>query len=196
MSRSGEEHTMTSYQSTRRVQRIAVRAALIACVGCGLAQPAAADSDAPAIARVRSTDPSLAALIDRAAARSVRFQGLLASIGRSNGIVYVDAGACSHGVRGCLKMWMVTVGPNRFLRIVIDKQNCTSDEDLMGLMGHELQHAAEALSESGITDGVRLYNFFTRFAPTEGARFETAAALHAGDDVREELLREAGGSAH
>ena len=187
---------MTSHPFTRRVQRIAVRAALIACVGCGLAQPAAADIDAPALARVRSTDPSLAALIDRAAAGSVTFQGLLASIGRSNGIVYVDPGTCSHRVRGCLKMWMATVGPTRFLRIVIDTRNCTSDEDVMGLMGHELQHAVEALSESGVTDSVRLYNFFTRFAPTVGARFETTAALHAGDDVREELLREAGGSGH
>ena len=59
----------------------------------------------------------------------------------------------------------------------------------MASMGHELQHAVEALSEPGITDGRGLYNFFGRFAPTEGDRFETLAALRAGDNVRNELRR-------
>jgi hypothetical protein len=57
----------------------------------------------------------------------------------------------------------------------------------MASMGHELQHAVEALSESGITDGPRLYSFFQRFAPTEGDRFETTEAIHVGDAVRNEL---------
>jgi hypothetical protein len=53
----------------------------------------------------------------------------------------------------------------------------------MGLIGHELQHAVEALSESAVTDSVTLYNFFGRLAPAGDWRFETTAALHAGDDV-------------
>jgi hypothetical protein len=86
-------------------------------------------------------------------------------------------------------MWMKTVGPNRFLRVVIDASKISSDAEKMGLVGHELQHAVEALSESGVTDGVSLYNFFRRLAPTDNGRFETTAALHAGDDVQDELRR-------
>jgi hypothetical protein len=84
-------------------------------------------------------------------------------------------------------MWMQTVNSNRFIRILIDRHSGDRDEDVMGSMGHELQHAVEALSEAGVTDGTRLYNFFSRFAPTEGERFETTAATHAGDTIRAEL---------
>jgi hypothetical protein len=179
---------MTAHHQPRRLQHLLVRVALIASV-CGLAQSAAAAGDDPPIARVRSSDASLAALIDRAAAHSATFQRLLASVERSNGIVYVEVGKCKHGVRACLQMWMQTVGPNRFLRVVIARQKGDSDVEVMGLIGHELQHAVEALSEAGVTDGVSLYNFFGRFAPTENSRFETTAALDAGDSIQEELRR-------
>ena|SRR5258706_6961586 len=171
---------MTGHHQPRRLQHLLVRVAFIASV-CGLAQPTAAAGDDPAIVRVRSSDPSLAALIDRAAGQSATFQRLVASIERAHGIVYVEAGTCSHGVRACLQMWMKTVRPNRFLRIVIDSSKIGSDAERMGLIGHELQHAVEALSEIGVTDGVSLYNFFSRLAPTDGGRFETMAALDAGD---------------
>jgi hypothetical protein len=179
---------MPGHHQPRRLQHLAIQVALLACV-CGLAWPAAAGTDEPAIARVRSSDPKLAALIDRAAGQSATFQRLVASIRRSNGIVYIEVGTCKHGVHACLQMWMQTVGPNRFLRVVIDSPRIQSDTEKMGLMGHELQHAVEALSESGVTNGVSLYNFFSRFAPTDGGRFETTAATHAGDDVEEELRR-------
>jgi len=170
----------------RSFRHLAIRVALIASV-FGLAQPTVARGDDPAIARVRSSDASLTALIDRAAGQSATFQRLLASIVRSNGIVYVEVGTCTHGVRACLQMWMKAVGPNRFLRVLIDTPKIGTDTEKMGLVGHELQHAVEALSESGVTDGVSLYNFFRRFAPTDGGRFETMAALDAGDRVKEEL---------
>ncbi len=51
----------------------------------------------------------------------------------------------------------------------------------------DLQHATEALSDSAITDGVTLYNFFRRFAPTDSMAFETTAAINAGDAVRDEV---------
>ncbi len=156
---------------------------------CSLAGPAAAAGDDRAVTRVRSSDPSLMALIDRAAGQSATFQRLLASIERSHGIVYVELGTCTHGVRACLPMWMQTVGPNRFLRVVIDATKIGSDAEKMGLVGHELQHAVEGLSESGVIDSVGLYSFFTRFAPNDRGRFETTAALRAGDDVTRELRR-------
>jgi len=181
---------MTVHHPPLRLQRQAVRVALIASL-CGLAQSAAANDDPP-IARVRSSDPYLAALIDRGTAGSATFQRLLASIERSHGIVYVEVGTCTHGVRACLRMWMKTVGPNRFLRVLIDTSKIGSDTEKMGLIGHELQHAVEALSESGVTDGVSLYYFFDRFAPGGQERFETTAAIQTGDRIQGELRRSEG----
>ena len=178
---------MELHRRTRRLQYLAVRVVFIALAGIGLAQPVAAAGDEPAIARVRSTDPFLATLIDRAATQSVTFQRLLATIQRSNGVVQIEAGPCGHGVRACLLMWLQMAASNRFLRIYIDRRHGDSDVDVMASMGHELQHAVEALSEPGITDSVRLYNFFGRLAPTFNTRFETQAGIYVGNAVREEL---------
>jgi hypothetical protein len=178
---------MALHRRTRRLQHLAIGAIFIAIAGIGRAQPVAAAGDEPTIARVRSTDPSLAALIDRAATQSATFQRLLVTIQRTNGMVQIEPGVCGHSVRACLKMWMEAAASYRFLRVAIDRRKGDSDVDVMASMGHELQHAVEALSESGITNGPRLYSFFQRFAPTEGDRFETTGAIHVGDAVRNEL---------
>ena len=62
--------------------------------------------------------------------------------------------------RARLKMWMKVSGANRFLRVLVDRKKADSDVDFMGSIGHELQHAIEALSQSSIRDGAQLYNFF------------------------------------
>ena len=49
---------------TRRVHYVAVRAGLIACIGCGLAQPVSAGHDIQAVVCVTPTDASPAASID------------------------------------------------------------------------------------------------------------------------------------
>ena len=143
--------------------------------------------DAPPISRVRSGDRTIIALIDRAAGQSLTFKKLLTTIASSDGIVYVEPGNCSRGAKACLQIWMHVSGANRFLRILVDRKKANSDVDFMGSIGHELQHAIEALSQRSITDGDKLYNFFKRIAPTDDTRFETAAAERAGDDIRHEL---------
>jgi hypothetical protein len=172
---------------TGRLQHLAIRAALMTSVVWGVAPGAVAAGDDPGIVCVRSTEPWLAKLIDRAAAQSPTFQGLLSTIQRSNGMVQVEDGKCGHGVWACLRIRMETVNSTRFLRIVIDRRKNDSDLDVMASLGHELQHAVEALSEPGITDSVRLYNFFGRLSPTAGDRFETKAALRVGNEVHNEL---------
>ena len=138
--------------------------------------------------RVRSSDRALAGLIDQATRGSETFRRLITSIQASNGIVYVEPGRCGHGVRACLKMWMQVSGPNRFIRIVIDRSKSDRDVDVMGSLGHELQHAVEVLSEPAVTNGVTMYNFLRRTAPTDGNRFETTAAVNAGNAVIDELM--------
>jgi hypothetical protein len=143
-------------------------------------------------ARVRSDDPALAALIDQATRRSDTFRRLLATIQASSGIVYVEPGPCGHGVRACLKMWMHVSGPDRFVRIMIQRPTTDTDVEVMSALGHELQHAIEVLSAPAVRDGVTMFNYLKRTAPTDNNRFETTAAINAGHAVYDELRRGAG----
>jgi hypothetical protein len=138
--------------------------------------------------RVRSEDRVLAGLIARASFESATFRRLLTTIESTNGIVYVEAGRCSHGgVRACLQMWMKAAGGNRFLRVRVDRQREDSDLDVMASIGHELQHAIEGLSDVTVINGTMLYSFFRRYAPTDNNRFETTAAVTIGNAVRDEI---------
>jgi hypothetical protein len=150
-------------------------------------RPCLAGQASVAIPRVRSSDRALGDLIDRATHASKTFGQLLASIETTNGIVYVEPGKCSHGVHACLQMWMKVSGPNRFLRIQIDRSTRHPDIETMSLIGHELQHAIEALGDETVRDGVTMFNFFKRFAPTDNNRFETTAAVNVGNAVYDEL---------
>ena len=87
-----------------------------------------------------------------------------------------------------MKMWMQVSGPNRFIRIVIDRSKSDRDVDVMGAIGHELQHAIEVLSEPAVTNGVTMFNFLKRTAPTDRIQFETTAAVETGNAVIDELM--------
>jgi hypothetical protein len=167
----------------RRLLSLGLEAALILFV---LARAPLAAADETPIFRVRSSDQAITGFIELAATRSLTFRNLVALIQGSDGIVYVEPGECGHGTRACLKLWMGTSGSTRFLRVVVNRRRAYSDVDFMGSIGHELQHTVEALSEPNTVNSTRLYNYFTRTA-ISGPRFETAAAITAGDAVRYEL---------
>jgi hypothetical protein len=137
--------------------------------------------------RVRSEDRLLAGLITRASLDSVTFRHLLNTIESTDGIVYLEAGTCSHGVRACLQMWMQAAGGNRFLRVRVNKKLEGSDLDVMASIGHELQHAIEAFSDPSVVNGTMLYNFFRRYAPTDSNRFETTTAVTIGNMIWDEI---------
>ena len=181
---------MSVHPSNRHLHRLAILAAFVASLAWPFAQPAAAAPDEAAILRVRSTDSAITAFIELAATRSLTFRKLLVLIQASDGIVYVERGDCgNHGARACLKGWMGAAGPNRLLRVVVNRRRANSDVDFMGSIGHELQHAVEALSEPATINTAALYNFFSRIAPSSSSRFETIEAINVGDAVREELGR-------
>ena len=150
----------------------------------------AADQDTAGtrIPRVRSHSPEVAALIRGASDASATFRRLIATIDDTDGLVYVDDGKCGHGVQACLPLTVQVSGPFRVLRIKVDarRRDCT----LMALVGHELQHAIELLSDPHVTDGVSAYFLLDRLAPggpiSDRGSFETAAAERAGLDVRRE----------
>jgi hypothetical protein len=150
---------------------------------------AAADENGLGRTRVRSSDAFIAALIKLAEARSATFKRLLTALESTDGIVHVESGRCSHWARACLQIWMQAAGGNRYLRILVDPSRADSDADLAGSIGHELQHAIEALSDRTVVDGTTLYSFYRRYAPTGNDRFETSDALAVGDAIRYELRR-------
>jgi hypothetical protein len=141
---------------------------------------------APRIPRVRDTgDPLIAALVREATERSATFRRLVDTIDATDGIVYVEQGRCGHHVRACLELTVIVAGPHRILRIVVDTHR--DHGELLASIGHELQHAVEALSDPHVTDNSRIYFFFGRIGSTSEGRFETTAAIQAGLEVLAEL---------
>ena len=143
--------------------------------------------------RVRSNgDQTITMLLHDAFERSATFRQLVETINRTNGLVYVELGRCgrrSPAFRACMLMSVTVAGPNRILRIRVDTRR--DPPSSMGSIGHELQHAIEALSEPGGTTNALLHLFFERLAGSPSARgqleFETAEAVKAGDAVTKEI---------
>jgi hypothetical protein len=135
-----------------------------------------------AMPRVRSGHPYVRAMIMEAQVRSVTFRSLVRAIEGTNGIVYVEEGACRHGVNSCLSLVVTASGGYRILRVVIDARR--QDWDVMSSIGHELQHALEVLRQPGVQTGAQV---FFAFYQAGKERFETGEALRVGLAVRREI---------
>jgi hypothetical protein len=178
-------------KTARRGAQAAVLAAFLGWTANATATESTASVvDAPSLmapdARVRGVSARVVAVINEAAARSESFRGLVAQIGTTDGIVYVAEGQCGHGVRACLLLTMTTMGENRVLRILVDPRK--PDRDLMGSIGHELQHAMEVLSHQSVRSYSAMILLFKKACDGCGRRFETDAAVATGVAVRRELL--------
>lgn len=172
---------------TKTTRRLMVGLMMTGLVGAGRSA-AAADTTAPGMARVRSSSPSITALIQQATERSETFRGIVETINASDGIVYVEEGQCGHGVRACF-VAVMKAGPNRILQVKVDTRK--ADWDLMGSIGHELRHTIEVLSEPGVRSSGDMYFFYERigFRGTKGGAVETNAAIDAGQAVRAEVRK-------
>jgi hypothetical protein len=136
--------------------------------------------------RVRSVDAVLAAIIQEGIARSKTFKGLIDSINSTDGIVYVEEGQCLHSVHACLVLSVTVAGPNRILRVLVERRR--PKRELIATLGHELRHAVEVLSEPTIRDDRAVISFYQHEGPTDWNQlFETPAAVHAGQDIYDEL---------
>jgi hypothetical protein len=135
--------------------------------------------------RVRSENPVLAAAIARGSEQSLTFKRLIADIDATDGLVYVAEGRCGQGVRACLHMTVDLAGPFRMLRVFVNSRRAPGCE-LIGSIGHELQHAIEALGNPGVRSGFALVSFFRLLGPEGTIRFETPEAIAAGVAVEKE----------
>ena len=137
-----------------------------------------------ALPRLRTLSDALGAVVMQAIARSTTFRQLVQTINRTDGIVYVEHGRCGHGVRACL-LDVRKGGDNRLVRVRVAEN--TTDWDLMGSVGHELQHAVEVLRNPAITTTTAMHLYYLLQGRRVGRVFETAAAIRAGNDVRAEV---------
>jgi predicted O-methyltransferase YrrM len=136
---------------------------------------------------VRAATADVRELIADSAARSTTVRDLLARLGCSDVIVYIEMTASPQVPRGRTKL--VTAVPGvRFLRIGINRS--MAGTDLTAILGHELQHAVEIAERDEVRDdeGVRrLYGVIGR--PGGPDSFETDAALDVERLVRLECRR-------
>lgn len=137
--------------------------------------------------RVRSSHPTITALLTEASNRSSTFRGLVRTIESTDGIVYVEPGRCLHGVRACLSLSITAGGGYRILRILVDL--AADMAALMATIGHELRHALEILAEPKVRTTEQAYMFYAREAPTNLDVFETRAAIQTGLAVQREIAR-------
>ena len=167
--------------SRPRLFHVCIQAVVIAASVVSIPQRVSA-SGGPRIPRVRDNgDPSIAALLQEATEHSATFRHLVDTIDATDGIVYVEQGTCGHHVRACLALTTWVAGPSRILRIVVNTHR--DHGELLASIGHELQHAVEALSDPHVTNDHTMYSFFDRIGPTNKGRFETEAAIQAGMHV-------------
>jgi hypothetical protein len=135
--------------------------------------------------RVRSSHAYLRAMIDEAGLRSSTFRRIVAAIGATNGIVYVEHGACRHSLRACLMLDVTPAAGYRILRVIVDARQL--DWDVMASIGHELRHALEVLENPALVDTASVYLFYAQGREANDHPFETRAAIDAGFAVRNEV---------
>lgn len=168
-------------KTARRGAQAAVVAVLLGASAAVAGEPSLMAPDA----RVRGVSARVVTIVNEAAARSDTFRELVGRIGTTDGIVYIAEGQCGHGVRACLLLTMTTMGQNRVLRVLVDPRK--SDPELMGSIGHELQHAMEVLSHPSVRSYSAMILLFKKTCDECGRRFETDDAVRAGVAVRNEL---------
>jgi len=137
---------------------------------------------------IRTSSTTIAALIQRATERSQTFQNLVQAITASDGMVYIEEGTCSQGMRSCF-VNVTSAGPNRLLWVKLHVWGV--DCDLMGLIGHELKHAVEVLGDPQVRDFAAMYLFYSQATEghMSGPPFETIGATRTGEAVREEVRK-------
>jgi hypothetical protein len=124
-------------------------------------------------------------MIAEAATRSATFRRLVEAIEGTDGIVYVEQGACGHSVRACLSLAITAAADFRILRVVVDARQ--PDWEVMASVGHELQHALEVLGNATLTSTEAVFLFYAREGLTMGETFETPTAIRVGNAVRNEV---------
>ena len=146
--------------------------------------PAGSGAPAPLVA-LRPLGERAARVLERGLAQSASFRTLVAAAGGARTVVYVALDPqLAIGLRGVTRLMRVSTG-ERMMLIVLSPRAC--DDDVVAVLGHELQHVAE-MAEAGVTTMAEVEAHYRKHGIAGSAgRFETMAAWEAGTRVRSEL---------
>jgi hypothetical protein len=152
----------------------------------------AAESIAVLRPSIRTTDRRLRALLDDGLRTSPTLRALVARLTLSDVVVYLRCDGPSERVGGRLTFVSSAGG----LRYVVVRMARLSRLQQIAIIAHELQHAIEIADAPAIVDGDSLVREYQRIgyvnhrSPLPGVSFDTAAAVHAGEQVVKELMQE------
>jgi hypothetical protein len=137
---------------------------------------------------VRAVDTRIAGAIADGLRRSTTFAQLVLALDRSDVIVYIEtARSMPSSLAGRM---LIAPGPagHRYLRIQVGA--APRGNELIALVGHELQHALEVAESPGVRDEPSLIALYEAISHGERGRhrYDTMAAQNAGRKVRLELI--------
>jgi hypothetical protein len=145
-----------------------------------------ADLDTTRFRAVRGEWALADELIATGTARSATIRDLVAELGRSDALVYVDVGFEASSAAG----WTVLAsgdGPRRILRVFINARLDSTRR--LEILGHELAHCVEIADASSVRDAKTLRELERAIGWRSGSAeaFETAGARAAELRVHSEL---------
>ena len=152
-----------------------------------VASSALASADPRAFTRVRSTERPMIELLQAGAARSPTFRRLVETLEQSDVIVYVER---SRKVDGGYLRFATVAGHSRWVQVLVNPDRPINQ--ILAMIGHELQHAVEISDASSVVDEATMAGFYRRIGTRScnnpaRACYETSDAQIAGADIFREL---------
>jgi hypothetical protein len=176
---------------------IHVAGVILIALACGVSRahagPPLTDSEVRGIItsqyrHVRAVDTRIGGAIADGLRRSTTFAQLVLALDRSDVIVYIET---ARGMPSSLAgRMLITPGPAGYRYLRIQVAAASRGNELIALVGHELQHALEVAESPGVRDELSLIALYEAIGHgSKGPhRYDTMAAQNAGRRVRQELI--------
>ena len=139
--------------------------------------------------RVRSRDSRVTSALFEGVRRSRTFADLVAAIERSDVIAYIELTLDLPTTTEGRLMLLSKSSGHRYVRIQV--RSMLPLDQVISIIGHELQHALEIAGAPEVRDGSTMKKLYERIGAGQSHTlgFDTEAARIAGDRVRGELRK-------
>jgi hypothetical protein len=155
----------------------------VLCGPAGAGQSGSPGAAATPVARIRALDERAAATLQKGLERSTRFERLVGALEASDLVVYIQTAPLR--TRGLLT-FMAATPAGRLVRISLDSKSM--EPCIIGLLGHELQHALEVAGAPDVRDQKSLEQLYARIGErSSSGGWCTRPAQLAGAAVLDEL---------
>ena len=139
---------------------------------------------------VRSDEPALLAALGDGSRVSPTLRRLVEQLEGSNVVVYLMYDRSPAPTLAGHTSLLTTAAGRRYLRVSLDRRNAGCR--LVGMLGHELQHAVEIAQSASATDQAGVASLYQRIGfrsrGMEGDCFDTAEAILIGRTIEREVL--------